>query len=482
MEHLTFRLNTSDNRVTELNPDAGEYIPVNKCIGLVISNSEILNRISVGDELLMVEYSGSVKTTVQSEPYCKEIEGDMIITNDTAQNFAEDVIVNMYTGTAIGTNSEGIAYFSVEDDISSILCGNTVVNEEIINGDIRKYHYVSYFINKSYYIVQFGLSSNDDYIGMNSEANVNEIFAESKENLVPPIVDLEKIKFSPVYFGDNGYEKVNKLVFRFNFLHRDCWTMDGNNYVRTDSWAIDNNGWYNGGNGYSGNTLTSIASSSSAGTSTPLGYISFTDGDVRFQKNKLSKSFARFSYYSTNDLINNSLLNFSTSFLDSGELFGKYVKMERDGTYIKGFFEDQEMYQYIHTMSNSGDTIDCTICITDEYDEKKSGEGFNIYLFSDDFKNTTENNPGTIYMKVEFNHAGYGKTLQMMRPEDNEPLTSVGEYSEAVFIPINVFYEPLSQRFVYTFDKKRVDYKDGVIYIDLYEATITGQAQGKNLC
>ena len=286
-------------------------------------------------------------------------------------------------------------------------------------------------------------------------------------------------------------EKVKKIVLRFNFLHRDAWTklitdtnVAGFNYARTDSWGIDNLGWYT--DDYTGETTTSVRKSSKDGKSTLIGFLGFTDGDVRFQKNKLAKSFARLSYYSTNDLIDNSLLNFSTVFMDSGELFGKYVKIEKNGTYLTGLYEDQQLYQYIHTLSSGDTRLDCTLYMTDEYDEKKSGEGFNIYLFGDDFEMATENEPGTIYMKVEFNHAGFGKVLQMMRPKVNGGAVvlpkSVQEYADAVFIPISVFYEPNMERCVYTFNEDAVDYDDGVIYIDLYEATITEQKKGKNLC
>jgi hypothetical protein len=51
--------------------------------------------------------------------------------------------------------------------------------------------------------------------------------------------------------------------------------------------------------------------------------------------------------------------------------------------------------------------------ITDTYSSKSSSEGFNFYMWSD---NDRGNIPTDLYMKIEFNHAGYGRTIPFMMP------------------------------------------------------------------
>lgn len=493
MQTITISNKSAVSSDVELSVEFGEYIPSSNCIKLRVNDSELIgtNGISRNDELLMVEYSGSMKTTVDGDARCVTVGDSTIITTDSLENTEPDAINKVYTGIALSTDDDGNAYFTVNDDISSILSGNTVIDfdEPTSSGNIRRYHYVRYFIKRRYYSVHVGLTANNDYVGMNTEGNIENIIQEAKEGLIPGILNLEKIKFSPVYkkvVGSNTtYEKVDKIVIRFNFLHRDNWYYDGEKktYFKTNSWTIDNRGWYT--QDYESDTTIEIPASKKNATSTLLGYLGFTDGDVRFQKNKLSKSFARMSYYSTNDLLTNSLLNFSTVFVDGGELFGRYVKIDKSGEYPQ-FFDDEQLSAYSHTIASGANQLDCTLEITDEYDEAKSAEGFNIYLFSDDFKNASESEPGTIYLKIEFNHAGYGKTLQFMRPEGPSSVKldeekDVDFYTKAVFIPIEVFYCQSQKRFVYRFDEKRTAYDDGVIYLDLYEATITKQKKVKNL-
>ena len=502
MQHITISNKSAATYSKELNVSVATYFPVSRSLRLSFNDSESFDSVSSNDELLMVEYSGFSSNIGAPEYFCREVAGDTIMDQRYTDVDADDTIIGIYSGTAISKAPNQYATFSVTEDLSSVLTDNggkktaptTLVNEDVVSesGDRRKYHYVRYFIRRRYYSVQVGLSMVNDYVGMNNESNVEAIVAEAKESLIPPIIDMEKIKFSPVYANstENGivYEKVNRIVMRFNFLHRDAWgTLSGsNNSARTNSFAIDNKGWYT--DCYSGKTSTKVVASAIDGKATLLGYIGFADGDVRYQKNKLAKSFARISYYSTNDPISNTLLNYSTVFMDTGELFGKYVKIEKNGEYIKGFFEDQQISQYIHTMASGETRLDCTVYMTDEYDEKKSGEGFNIYLFSDDYKNVSESEPSTIYMKVEFNHAGYGKVMQMMRPVEaevefgNNEKKVVSDYISYAFIPLTVFYESTSGKFVYTFPDGAIAYEDGTVYIDLYEATITKQEEGPNLC
>ena len=57
-----------------------------------------------------------------------------------------------------------------------------------------------------------------------------------------------------------------------------------------------------------------------------LSYLGFDDDDVKYQKSKLKKSFLRISFYDSDNIANQNLLHTATIFLDSGELFAKYIK------------------------------------------------------------------------------------------------------------------------------------------------------------
>ena len=82
-----------------------------------------------------------------------------------------------------------------------------------------------------------------------------------------------------------------------------------------------------------------------------------------------------------------------------------------------------------------GCRIDTKILITNEYDRERSSEGFNLYLFASDAPEG--NKEKTIYMKVEFNHAGNGKTIPMIVMPTTEKLT-MENFFEYLYIPIKI--------------------------------------------
>jgi hypothetical protein len=99
---------------------------------------------------------------------------------------------------------------------------------------------------------------------------------------------------------------------------------------------------------------------------------------------------------------------------------------------------------------SGGTRLDTKMVITNEFDRTKSSEGFNLYLFAEDKNFNLENGEKTIYMKVEFNHAGNGKTLPMiMWPKiDGKyvPLT-MDNFIENLYIPIKLTY--IDGKYVY---------------------------------
>lgn len=217
-----------------------------------------------------------------------------------------------------------------------------------------------------------------------------------------------------------------------------------------------------------------------------LSYLGFDNNDVKYQKSKLKKSFLRISFYDSDNIGNQNLLHTATIFLDSGDLFAKYIKnIETEDEYkatstviaqkspeisfpkdsiltsseykklddenrkkcvvngellavIGGSSSDEENYTVYDKVgmavnrepmrkkaldkdNDFGDNIDelerlrmsSQITVTDKNSSKRSSEGFYFYTYK-----TNDNGvyPSDIYMRVEFNHAGYGRVIPFMMP------------------------------------------------------------------
>jgi hypothetical protein len=188
-------------------------------------------------------------------------------------------------------------------------------------------------------------------------------------------------------------------------------------------------------------------------TSDLIGCLNFTDNDIFYKKKKVSQSFVRLSFYNSPDPIEQKLLYYSTIFIDATELYGKYVKqlmyMEDNDLFNEKKNKDLNLNAAV-VFYSGGTRLDTKMVITNEFDRTKSSEGFNLYLFAEDKNFNLENGEKTIYMKVEFNHAGNGKTLPMiMWPKVNGEYVSLtmDNFIENLYIPIKLTY--INDRYVY---------------------------------
>ena len=120
----------------------------------------------------------------------------------------------------------------------------------------------------------------------------------------------------------------------------------------------------------------------------------------------------------------------------------------------------------------------------------KSGEGFNLYLFRQDAP--IENEPQDIYMKVEFNHAGYGRTIPLIfwrKGEDGRPIPiKVSDYIKNMFIKVRIALT--NEGYVYSFPdivsaaeengrKNGIVWENDRIVFNLFEPRITPDDYGK---
>ena len=338
--------------------------------------------------------------------------------------------------------------------------------------------------NSYYWDLGVGLSSPTNESTLGSEDNFSTKFVEDLEqSLVPDFIDMERVKYSPVIKSDEATTIATSITLSFHFRERNrIFVASGTSAedkekelkerkqntpftsgnVYTDGWYINTDSgatiWWNGlecnDSGFSDTVAEFIEGSGL--TSDLIGYLNFTDNDIYYRKKKVSQSFIRLTFYNSTDPIEQKLLYYSTIFLDAGELYGKYIKqlmyMEENDLFNKKKNKGLNLNAaVVFCSANTENRVDSKIVITNEYNRTKSSEGFNIYLFAEDINfNIDENGEKTIYMKVEFNHAGNGKTLPMiMWPKVNGeyvPLT-MDNFIENLYIPIKLTY--INDRYVY---------------------------------
>ena len=266
-----------------------------------------------------------------------------------------------------------------------------------------------------------------------------------------------------------------------------------------------------------------------------LTYLNFTDKDVRYQKNKLKKSFLRVMFFDSMNPANQNMLAYYTIFMDNGLYFSKYArfietegykKISKDpdeaGNYkvkpgLNGIKVDREptfTSKLVPIIPNTpNDDIEAVrlssqLTVQDRYSSDSSSEGFYLYLWKDNFLGIV---PQDIYMKVEFNHAGYGRTIPFMCPFKETENTNEGEeeqteekgfksfqdivddwsdankrygiqkYLKYSYIHFKYKYDNVRKRHVYYLDDNfygtdvengGVHFGDNAITINLYEAKI----------
>lgn len=138
--------------------------------------------------------------------------------------------------------------------------------------------------------------SNDIQTDIYQESNIEERFAEKeKSKSINDFIDMEKDVYYPVYEyikGENiEMSFLRKIVFNLHFRRRN----------NNEEWVTDNDSYWNGINlvaDANGNRISDdyFVYSNKSEQSDLLGYLGFTNGDVKYRKNRLKKSF--YAYHS----------------------------------------------------------------------------------------------------------------------------------------------------------------------------------------
>lgn len=314
---------------------------------------------------------------------------------------------------------------------------------------------------------------NQTALGLNDEAGIEAFVASEREKAINPVREMEKNVYHPCGVkretSDNvttdTLEPVKKIKFNLHFRKRD------------DNWNVKHGDFWNGvevdTDGIpSLKTEYFVGGDSEADKRSDLLYaLGFTNSDVRYQKNKLKKSFLRLSFYDSDDETKQNLLAYSTIFYDGGRAFKRFAQ-NFDTADMHSEFNDKGKYYIIGTKKediNSEEWVSYKIDPTDvkygirvsrEYDNStdeldddelenvrlssqftvesrnlstSSSEGFYLYLWKEDYnppKNVEGCYADTLYMRVDFNHAGYGRVVPFMLPYENGNILSFQEILE----------------------------------------------------
>lgn len=320
---------------------------------------------------------------------------------------------------------------------------------------------------------------------------IKEKFVDkTKKEVINRIVDLERDVYYPsVYDVDYKYSH-DIYTIKFNLHFREH---------RGDNWTVTNDTLWNG---VEDNRINKDITDDNV--SDLLMFLGFNNEDVRYQRNKLKKSFLRLSYYDSPNPANQNLLMYSTIFVNSGELFSKYarygeeegytlISFDEKGEYVlstdkKGIGVDKEYDGFIEEKRLSSQFV-----VKDKNTSKSSSEGFYLYLWKEDETPI----PQDIYMKVEFNHSGFGRTIPFMMPysENSDGEKSIKSFQDIVddftnpeqaytmsdylkysYIHLKYAYDVENQKHRYFIDPQtygtQVVSQDNELIINLYEAKI----------
>lgn len=252
---------------------------------------------------------------------------------------------------------------------------------------------------------------------------LNEYFVETeKKKAINRITDIEKDVYYPCIPNNNSFGDVYTIKFNLHFReHRgDDWLVENESFWNCVEQSFDENNKPKEGSAKIINTPQQMTTDN---RSDLLSFLGFTNEDVHFQKNKLKKSFLRLMYFDSTNPANQNMIGYSTIFFDTGDMFAKYIKYNEEKNYVAvnmnknqygvyNFSEGKTGIRVNRESFNEKTRLSSQFVVKSKNTSKASSEGFYLYIWKD---NSTPL-PQDLYMKVEFNHAGYGRTIPFMMP------------------------------------------------------------------
>ena len=354
-----------------------------------------------------------------------------------------------------------------------------------------------------------------------------------KGNSLTNIVDMEKDIYYPVYdyetCKDSGcmhfsYEPIRCVRFNLHFRTRDLETWKVmEDYVEDEN---DKTNWFVTDYEYYKDVLDERFENPNTYTlhnaSDLIGYMNFTTSEAKNRAKKIGKSFLRLSFYSTPNPKTQVLLGTSTIFMDDALLCKKVISLQKSAN--AGDFTQTQRYTYTgssvtymtdHVTADSerGDLISMIdfaktedvrlssrFNVYDKHISDTSSEGFYFYMYREYADNMR---PKTIYLKVDFNHAGIGKTIPFMFPRffnDNDSIGSplyihkendlkilkqgftLRDIYKQIYIPINVIFDKKTNKYIYFLpsrlrENKELKVDDDIMEFNLFEIKFKDESQ-----
>lgn len=481
---------------------------------------------SVSFELEVTDINGA--STYLCYPVCDDNELDVVQTDELQREICTIIIDNWKSfefslkkntfGDKIITPENGIFESTISDKPYTITNDNSLEkNIEIL----RVQNYLSF---------KFPIMSKIETNIKREDVIKNDFVDFIKERSINNIVDMEKDIYYPVWKDNDKYKPINELVFNLHFRTRnlDNWKVieDDREFSgeTTPNSVISN--WFVTDYKYYNNVDGDVLQN----TSDLLGLVNFTTSEIRNNAKKISRSFLRLSYYTTDNPNTQNLLYTSTIFFDENNAFNKYMSLKRAAGLV---FTDVSIFQdspcsgindpstactdkekskitsytssslselYGDDFLNDGLRMSSRFKVVDKYNTSTSSDGYYLYLFKEYAKKMHET---TIYLKIEFNHAGIGKSIQFSLPRKEDGklyrLKSSNDVSEMklgfnmqdiykqTYIPINVVYDDNENRYVYylpsdlreqnylTSDSK-IQLDDNIMVFNLFETKFANEA------
>lgn len=370
---------------------------------------------------------------------------------------------------------------------------------------------------------------------MMDDAVRDKFVKAEREKCINPVIELEKDVFYPVKWKTKKYSDstnygelkadVTEIQFNLHFRRRED----------NEKWTTPADSMWNGVEDKEGEEGKFQIYDKFSSYSKPeeqadlLTYLGFANNDVKFQKNALKKSFLRLSFYDSPYPQSQSLLAYSTIYFNTGNAFAKYMaNIEEEGYAFITLMDETdppdplpEGWEYStdykrklnlvgistnrerqNTENSEEKRLSCQFSVKGKYDSDASSDGFYLYLWKDNENGVI---PMDIYLKVEFNHAGYGRTIPFMMPYKigdegigiktfNEVVEDwyigtegadkgvvygydMDKYQKYSYIHMKYKYDKEKNRHIYYLDDEEYgEYwgtnPDGVLKLNLYEAKV----------
>lgn len=473
-------------------------------------------------------------------PYLSESDYTRDFINSLSTEMCREVVDNQISMSLYSKNK-----IFGEKEITKNLAFLNVTNPTSSDDYYNLFNDLVIYVRNGYINLPLQLATNIGNNTLQDDIVERDFFEREKTKAINPIVDMEKDVYYPKFIPSTAYTGSNtdfkpirqiNLNFHFRTRNNDNWKVnegynDRETSGKTDGWFITDYHPYKDLLSSNANTLQE--------TSDLMGLLFFTNYDIYYQKSKVAKSFVRLSYYDSIDPQDQQLLATSTVFVDEHALFKKYIDNSRKNVNDYGIIIEPEYdsngveisstkhgvlttkvsvlteflgekdksrstYEYSNTvvsaLTEDNHRISSRLVINNKYETDTSSEGFYIHMFKEYSENLK---PKLIYMKVEFNHAGVGKTIPFSIPMHWEnkqsgytyPTSAIGVnetklkegyplsyvYAQS-YVPLYAVYDFKNKEYAYVFDdryfitsSKNKIYNDGVVNLNLFEMKIQNE-------